>query len=137
MFRSRATCSPICAGLPSTKSGKYKLGKAWIKDMPGVLAWFNKALSTTLFPTLSALFPELLPDASTLRAHSVAVLKYNASHPRTDVHVDDGVLAMTLALSPRANYSGGGTCHAALPPFIGTLFLGSWPGSSPDSWAEP
>lgn len=47
---------------------------------------------------------------SVLRAHSVAILKYNASHPRTDVHVDDGVLAMTLALSPRANYSGGGTC---------------------------
>ena len=57
-------------GLPSTKSGKYQLGKAWIKDMPGVLAWFNKALSTTLFPALSALFPEPLPDASTLRAHS-------------------------------------------------------------------
>ena len=28
---------------------------------------------------------------------------------RTDVHVDDGILALTLALSPRANYSGGGT----------------------------
>ena len=33
-------------GLPSTKSGKYQIGKAWIKDMPGVLAWFNKALSS-------------------------------------------------------------------------------------------
>ena len=44
-----------------------------------------------------------------LRAHSVAILKYNASHPRTDVHVDDGILALTLALSPQANYSGGGT----------------------------
>ena len=44
-----------------------------------------------------------------LRAHSVAILKYNSSHPRTDVHVDDGILALTLALSPRANYTGGGT----------------------------
>ena len=44
-----------------------------------------------------------------LRAHSVAILKYNSSHPRTDVHVDDGILVLTLALSPRANYSGGGT----------------------------
>ena len=25
------------------------------------------------------------------------------------MHVDDGILALTLALSPRANYSGGGT----------------------------
>lgn len=39
----------------------------------------------------------------------MAILKYNASHPRTDVHVDDGILALTLALSPRANYTGGGT----------------------------
>lgn len=60
---------------------------------------------------------------SVLRAHSVAILKYNASHPRTDVHVDDGVLAMTLALSPRANYSGGGTCPAPPHPPLGTLFL--------------
>jgi len=96
-------------GLPSTKSGKYQIGKAWIKDMPGVLAWFNKALSSQLFPTLSALFPELLPDASTLRAHSVAVLKYNASHPRTDLHVDDALFAFTIALSPASSFEGGGT----------------------------
>ena len=105
------------------RSGKYKLGGDWVKKMPRSLAWFNQRLEQTIFPTIAALFPEIVSGPSVLRAHSVAILKYNASHPRTDVHVDDGVLAMTLALSPRANYSGGGTCHAALPPFIGTLFL--------------
>lgn len=96
-------------GLPSTKSGKYQIGKAWIKDMPSVRTWFNEALAAKLFPTLSALFPDLLPDASTLRAHSVAVLKYNASHPQTDLHVDDALFAFTIALSDASSFEGGGT----------------------------
>ena len=96
-------------GLPSTKSGKYQIGKAWIKEMPGVLNWFNGALSNHLFPTLSKLFPDLLPDASKLRAHSVAILKYNASHPQTDVHVDDALFAFTIALSHDSSFEGGGT----------------------------
>jgi hypothetical protein len=75
--------------------------------MPGVRDWFNTALSQQLFPTLSALFPSLLPDASALRAHSVAVLKYNASHPRTDVHVDDALFSFTIALSPPHAFEGG------------------------------
>ena len=37
------------------------------------------------------------------------MLKYNATHPRTDVHIDNGVLALTLALSPIGDYAGGGT----------------------------
>jgi len=74
-----------------------------------VLAWFNNALSARLFPTLASLFPDLLPGSDTLRAHSVAVLKYNTSHPRTDVHVDDALFAFTIALSPAEAFEGGGT----------------------------
>ena len=96
-------------GLPSSKSGKYQLGKAWIKDMPTVLAWFNRALEHKLWPTLAKLFPEVVGDTSLLRAHSVAVLKYNSSHPRTDVHVDDALLAFTIALSRPDSFEGGGT----------------------------
>ena len=73
-------------GLPSSQSGKYKLGKAWIKDMPQVKEWFNEALRTKLFPTLAHLFPSLVSSASMLRAHSVAVLRYNASHPHPHPH---------------------------------------------------
>ena len=92
-------------------SGKYRLGGDWVKSLPNTLEWFNERLRTTIFPAVAALFPEVVSDASVLRAHSVAILKYNSSHPRTDVHIDDGILALTLALSPRANYTGGGTYY--------------------------
>lgn len=90
-------------------SGKYKLGGDWVKKMPRTLAWFNRRLEDTIFPTVAAHFPEVVSGPQVLRAHSVAILKYNSSHPRTDVHVDDGILALTLALSPKSNYTGGGT----------------------------
>ena len=96
-------------GLPSTRSGKYQIGKAFVKEMPSVLKWFNQALSTTLYPTLSNLFPELLPDPSTLRAHSVIIVKYNESLAQTDIHVDDALFAFTVALSDPSSYEGGGT----------------------------
>ena len=96
-------------GLPTSKSGKYQIGKAWVKDMPSVLDWFNRALTTNLFPTLAKLFPELIEAPQMLRAQSVAILKFNATHPQTDVHVDDALLAFTIALSPSSAFEGGGT----------------------------
>lgn len=91
------------------KSGKYKLGGDWLVNLPNTRAWFNKRLEETFFPLLSYLFPEIISSPAVLRAHSVSLLKYNASHPRTDVHVDNGILAMTLAMTPKSEYSGGGT----------------------------
>mmetsp|Transcript_63876 Transcript_63876/g.101242 ORF Transcript_63876/g.101242 Transcript_63876/m.101242 type:complete len:561 (+) Transcript_63876:79-1761(+) len=90
-------------------SGKYKLGGDWVKKMPRTLQWFNRRLEETIFPTIAAHFPEVVSGPHVLRAHSVAILKYNSSHPRTDIHVDDGILALTLALSPQKNFTGGGT----------------------------
>jgi tetratricopeptide (TPR) repeat protein len=90
-------------------SGKYKLAGDWLTNLPNTRAWFNEKLETTLFPLLAHLFPEIVSSPSVLRAHSVSLLKYNASHPRTDVHIDNGILAMTLAMSPKSDYSGGGT----------------------------
>jgi len=102
------------AGLPSTKSGKYQIGKAWVKEMPGVLDWFNGALEQKLFPALAELFPTFVSAPGTLRAHSVAILKYNASHPATDIHIDDALLAFTIALSPSSGFEGGGTYFESL-----------------------
>jgi len=66
-------------------------------------------LESTFFPLLTRLFPEIISSPDVLRAHSVSLLKYNSSHPRTDVHVDNGILAMTIAMTPMDEYDGGGT----------------------------
>lgn len=90
-------------------SGKYKLGGDWLTNLPNTRKWFNQRLESTFFPLISHLFPEIVSSPSVLRAHSVSLLKYNASHPRTDVHIDNGILAMTLAMTPSDEYVGGGT----------------------------
>lgn len=90
-------------------SGKYKLGGDWLVNLDETRRWFNDLLKTSIYPNIAASFPEVVTNASTLRAHSVALLKYNKTHPRTDVHIDNGIVALTLALSPRRDYEGGGT----------------------------
>ena len=67
-------------------------------------ARFNKMLEQSLFPHMVALFPRMVTDGSKLRAHSVLVLKYNASNPRSDLHVDDALLAFTVALSHSSSF---------------------------------
>lgn len=90
-------------------SGKYQLGGDWLTNLPQARAWFNKLAKTTLFPLIARLFPTIVHSPAVLRAHSVSLLKYNATHARTDVHIDDGILALTLAMTPLEEYEGGGT----------------------------
>lgn len=90
-------------------SGKYKLGGDWLNNLNNTRTWFNGLLERKIFPNLASSFPEVVTNSSTLRAHSVALLKYNSTHPRTDVHVDNGIIALTLAMSPKSDYEGGGT----------------------------
>jgi tetratricopeptide (TPR) repeat protein len=91
------------------QSGKYQLAGDWLVNLPMTREWFSKRLETTFFPLLAHLFPEVISSPSVIRAHSVSLLKYNSSHPRTDVHIDNGILAMTLAMTPENDYVGGGT----------------------------
>lgn len=91
------------------KSGKYRLGGDWLTNLPMTRKWFNDLLESKLFPLLPKLFPQIVSSPSVLRAHSVSLLKYNVTHPRTDVHIDNGILAMTLAMTPISEYEGGGT----------------------------
>ncbi|GMI08193.1 hypothetical protein TrVE_jg12507 [Triparma verrucosa] len=91
------------------KSGKYKLGGDWLTNLPQTRSLFNSHLSSSIFPSLATLFPNIVSSPSVLRAHSVALLRYNSTHPRTDTHVDNGILAMTLALSGKDDFKGGGT----------------------------
>ena len=91
------------------RSGKYKLGGNWLDNLPKTRAWFNRKLETTFFPLLAQLFPEIISSPVVLRAHSVSLLKYNSSHPQTDLHIDNGILAMTISMNPSSEYHGGGT----------------------------
>jgi hypothetical protein len=100
------------------KSGKYQLAGDWLENLPSTRSWFNEQLEKTLFPILAHLFPEIISSASVIRAHSVSLLKYNASHPRTDVHIDNGILAMTLAMTPLIDYIGGGTYFEVRSRFL-------------------
>jgi len=93
------------------ESGKYKLGGDWLVNLPQTRSWFNSKLEHVLFPLLHHLFPEIIASPSVLRAHSVSLLKYNHTHPRTDVHIDNGIFAMTLAMTPQSQYNGGGTFY--------------------------
>lgn len=81
----------------------------WLVNLPKTREWFNSRLEKTFFPLLARLFPEIISSPSVIRAHSVSLLKYNASHPRTDVHIDNGILALTIAMTPTKAYEGGGT----------------------------
>ena len=98
------------------QSGKYKLAGDWLLELPKTREWFNERLKSTFFPLLAFLFPEIVSSPSVLRAHSVSLLKYNSSHPRTDVHIDNGILAMTLAMTPSQDYIGGGTFFEHMGP---------------------
>ena len=97
------------------QSGKYKLGGDWLVNLPKTRTWFNHKLQSTFFPLLAQLFPEIVSSTSVLRAHSVSLLKYNSSHPRTDVHIDNGILAITVAMTPQDDYVGGGTFFEHMP----------------------
>jgi tetratricopeptide (TPR) repeat protein len=90
-------------------SGKYRLGGNYLESLPRTREWFNDQLRTTIFPLFQKLFPTVVSSTKVLRAHTASLLKYNASHPRTDVHVDNGILAFTLAMNSHHQYEGGGT----------------------------
>jgi len=64
------------------KSGKYQLAGDWLVNLPNTRKWFSYRLESIFFPLLTHLFPEVITSPSVIRAHSVSLLKYNASHPR-------------------------------------------------------
>ena len=111
--RARAAGAACCL-LPVASSPQCTAALEDVAALTGVaLCKLHSPLDARTQPTATAALHCVCASCpralQVLRAHSVAILKYNSSHPRTDIHVDDGILAMTLALSPRANYSGGGT----------------------------
>ena len=89
--------------------------RLWLRDVPGLLDWFEHRLRTRLFPMLQALYPEAIPSADVLRCHDAFISRYDANGMASlEVHQDTTDFTFTIALNPRAEYSGGGTIFPAL-----------------------
>ena len=73
-------------GLPSSQSGKYKLGKAWIKDMPQVKDWFNEALRTKVPSSSPVPSPAPAPLPPRSRPTPAPLLRSAAVHLGAILH---------------------------------------------------
>merc|ERR1712196_471952 len=43
--------------------------RLWLREVPGLVEWFEHRLRTRLFPMLQSLYPEAIPTADVLRCH--------------------------------------------------------------------
>ena len=78
-------------------------------DIPESVALLNRALSASLLPAAAAEFDAF--SASELRVNEALVVKYDASTGNNclPVHQDFSLLTLNVALSERADFTGGGT----------------------------
>lgn len=107
-----------------------------IHTVPRILAWFNAALESDVFPLLARQFR---CDAACIRVIDAFVVKYDASKQRAlPLHQDESQFSITLALNDPAEYAGGGTYFTdvgrpincgtgGLISFSGDLFHGGFP----------
>uniref|UniRef100_A0A7S1U1D2 Fe2OG dioxygenase domain-containing protein n=1 Tax=Phaeomonas parva TaxID=124430 RepID=A0A7S1U1D2_9STRA len=108
-------------GWTNLTSGRFQIAGFWIKDVPPVLAWFNKMLEERLFPTVKALFPNFVDEISDLIVESTYMFKYTPeTGKRSDIHTDSGCLSFTMALNGEDEFSGGGTWFEGLTNPDGT-----------------
>lgn len=84
--------------------------RLWLREVPGLLPWFEHRLRTRLFPMLQLLYPEAIPRVDCLRCHDAFVSRYDASGMASlEVHQDTTDFTFTISLNPLSEYEGGGT----------------------------
>merc|ERR1719440_1385430 len=52
--------------------------RLWLREVPGLIEWFEHRLRTRLFPMLSSLYPDAIPSADVLRCHDAFISRYDA-----------------------------------------------------------
>eukprot|EP00966_Prymnesium_polylepis_P296140 6840585-Prymnesium_polylepis.1 len=52
--------------------------RLWLREVPGLLEWFEHRLRTRLFPMLQSLYPEAIPHSDCLRCHDAFISRYDA-----------------------------------------------------------
>lgn len=75
--------------------------RLWLREVPGLLPWFEHRLRTRLFPMLQLLYPEAIPRVDCLRCHDAFVSRYDANGMASlEVHQDTTDFTFTISLNP-------------------------------------
>jgi len=91
--------------------------RLWLREVPGLLDWFEHRLRTRLFPMLQRLYPDIIHSPDELRCHDAFVVRYDAQGMAAlELHQDTTSFSFTIALNPAADYEGGGTLFPAIRP---------------------
>lgn len=91
--------------------------RLWLREVPGLIEWFEHRLRTRLFPMLQGLYPEAIPSADALRCHDAFISRYDADGMASlEVHQDTTDFTFTIALNPADDYDGGGTLFPSIKP---------------------
>mmetsp|Transcript_9255 Transcript_9255/g.14233 ORF Transcript_9255/g.14233 Transcript_9255/m.14233 type:complete len:483 (+) Transcript_9255:101-1549(+) len=91
-----------------------ELGEARVSTLPRGREWLREEMHSTFFPLLQNRFGV---RANKLTLHDALIIGYGyfGSGSRSQpVHRDSSLLSLNVALSPRSNYTGGGTYFEAL-----------------------
>jgi hypothetical protein len=93
--------------------------RVWMREIPGVLGWFESRLRSRLFPMLHALYPEIIPSVDALRCHDAFVVRYDAAgNNQLEVHQDTTSFSFTIALNDIKDYRVGGTVFPLIRPAL-------------------
>lgn len=89
--------------------------RLWLRQIPGLLDWFEHRLRTRMFPMLQSLYPEAIPHPDALRCYDAFISRYEADGMKSlEVHQDTTDFTFTIALNPTSDYDGGGTIFPSL-----------------------
>lgn len=76
--------------------------RLWLREVPGLLDWFEHRLSSRLFPMLQSLYPEIIPSATDLRCHDAFVVRYDAGGMAgLELHQDTTSFSFTMCVGGR------------------------------------
>jgi predicted 2-oxoglutarate/Fe(II)-dependent dioxygenase YbiX len=98
-----------------------------LHEVPALLAWFNDALRTCVAPLLASAFPRDVRAPAQLRVRAAHLLRYaaDAEERHLPLHAhEDAAFSLTIALSPKTDFAGGGTffddgCRTVVCPDVG------------------
>ena len=117
-LESESTLDPAGTATPTNS----QLGEAPVSSLPQARQWLRKALHERFFPLLESRFGVKAAD---LTLHDALIIGYGyfgGGSNSQPVHRDSSLLSLNVALSPLADYQGGGTFFEGLSPESSTVY---------------